>query len=43
MAKAPETICFELEVTLQTFLKIPPNHPFEHSSGEPSEELDRGG
>ena len=37
------TIYFESEVTLQAFLKMPVNHPFEHSLGKPSEEHDRGG
>jgi hypothetical protein len=37
------TIYFESEVTMQAFLKTPVNHPFEHSLGKPSEDLDRGG
>ena len=37
------TIYFESEVTMQAFLKMPVNHPFEHSLGKPSEDLDRGG
>ena len=37
------TIYFESEVTMHAFLKTPVNHPFEHSLGKPSEEIDRGG
>jgi len=37
------TIYFESEETMQAFLEMPVNHPFEHSLGKPSEDLDRGG
>ena len=37
------TIYFESEVTREAFLKMPVNHPFEHSLGKPSEDADRGG
>lgn len=37
------TVFFESEETMQAFLDMPVNHPFEHSLGKPSEDLDRGG
>jgi YHS domain-containing protein len=37
------TIYFESEETRQAFLEMPVNHPFEHSLGKQSEDIDRGG
>ena len=37
------TIYFESEKTKEEFLKMPMNHPYEHSLGKPSDEDDRGG
>ena len=37
------TIYFETEESMQAFLDMPLNHPYAHPTGQPSEELDRGG
>lgn len=37
------TIYFESEETKAEFERMPVNHPYEHSIGEPSVDLDRGG
>ena len=37
------TIYFETEESMQEFLDTPLDHPYEHPTGQPSEELDRGG
>ncbi len=37
------TIYFETEETKAEFEHTPFNHPYEHSVGEPSDDMDRGG
>ena len=37
------TIYFESEETKSEFERTPFNHPYEHSVGEPSVDIDRGG
>lgn len=37
------TIYFESEETKAQFESMPVNHPYEHSIGEPSVDIDRGG
>ncbi|NHZ69660.1 MAG: hypothetical protein GWP20_00295 [Thermotogales bacterium] len=37
------TIYFESEETRAEFERTPINHPYEHSTGEPSVDMDRGG
>ena len=37
------TIYFESEESMQAYLDTPLNHPYEHPTGGPSDELDRGG
>jgi len=37
------TIYFESEDTKAAFEQMPVNHPYEHSLGEPSPVIDRGG
>ena len=37
------TIYFESGETREEFIHIPLDHPYEHSLGEPSADLDRGG
>ena len=37
------TIYFESEETKAEFERTPVDHPYEHSIGEPSVDIDRGG
>lgn len=37
------TIYFESEKSYKTYQDMPINHPYSRSTGEPSEDMDRGG